>query len=324
MIRKFKRLLGALLIIVMVLTYFSNVVKAESNNTEVLNNIQNNYSINIDQNSIILLHNNDDNVIAYFYRLNPTGYIIMDSNTHGIIEYSENNNRFITDQNKIYYYGGPLNYFEGTTTSDYIKDIKLDKYVQKDAISFESKTSFKNEKLIYTKAVPEGNLVNRTKLFDTNNDNNCGSTAVVILFTYYRDYLNSKYVKDAYYTADGWALTNLLKTYIEPSGGGSTASELKSGMNKYLKSISLAQNVDYVTVYNILTRPEDKMEEYINSGRPCIVGTWQELTYSDHWVVAIGYIRTSTTNAFVKVNDGWGDDKVKISCEYIDTAVYIK
>lgn len=324
MTKKIKRLIGVLLIAVMAITNFSTIAKAEINDYGVLNNIQSNYNINIDQSSLIPLHNGDDSVIAYFYCLNPTGYIILDSNTYGIIEFSGKNNRFITDQSKTYYYSGPLRYFEGSTTSDYIKDIKKDKLIQKNTINFESKTSFENERPIYTRSIAQGELVNDTRLFDTNTNDNCGSTAAAILFTYYREHLNKNYVKDAYFTADGRALTDLLITHIEPNGGGSTAPKLKSGMNSYLKSISLAQNVDYVTVYNAFTRPQDKMEAYIDSGRPCIIGTWEDPKYEAHWAVAIAYIRTSTTVAFMTVNDGWGDDEGKVNYAYLDTTVFIK
>ena len=68
----------------------------------------------------------------------------------------------------------------------------------------------------------------------------------------------------------------------------------------------------------------------INSNRPVIVKTVNHPTYKNHWVTAYGYSEYRSTapyTTYLIINNGWGDNGVKILIEnqsqYLDGQVWL-
>lgn len=132
-------------------------------------------------------------------------------------------------------------------------------------------------------------------------------------------------------------MVNNFKTLLGDDGKGTTYSDLKSGVNKYLSSVGKGKKFDYVTKKSVATTPYAKIKSKIDSGRPCIVGLSKDPIYGDHWVVGVGYLKYTGTKSngrsngdlnFIKVNNGWFKNKsssiVYVNYGYVDGVGYIK
>lgn len=271
------------------------------------------------------------------FNLTQNVYIIIDSSTYGVIEYCETAGcKYITDNSKVYYYNGPLSYYEASSISDtQIVDCKSREEFSKNNIHFKSKTSlqtniatndnFSSEKssasdssvssVLTSTTATSSYLPYATKPYDTNNSDICGATAAAIMIEYYYSHIDSSVALAANITSDGQVLTDLLNTYI---GGSATVYNLDYGLDDYLILSSLSAS--HVTLFNILTTPTAKMESCITNAKPCIIGLASAPTYGDHWVVATGFVKSIQ---FAVVNDGWGNTGINISYSYIDSCVYL-
>lgn len=277
-------------------------------------------------------------------------------------------------ENSECYYGGPGNYYVQGNKENKIVDINTGHcYKKKELDSFEvecddnenndnnkivseTKTSVtitypdgmkdSKGKTTYTNTVfntltlsSKANLKYATRYFSYNTNGTCGSTAAAIFTYYYYDHISTGYITNSNYkgTSDTKQknLVNNFKTLIGDDGSGTGYSDVKSGINKYLKSVNKSQNCTYVTKANVITSPITKIMNCIDSKKPCIVGLNNEPVYGDHWVVGVGYARyygiagrTRGYVNFIKVNNGWYTSKSKsivyVNYNYIDGVIYLK
>lgn len=229
-----------------------------------------------------------------------------------------------------------------------INDISVDCRKNSVTIKFPDSTKYENGSSTYTASAYQKlslkerkNLSHDTRFFCYNTDGTCGSTASAIFTYYYYDYVSKSYINNKKYigTTDKYqkALVNNFKTLLGDDGKGTTYSDLKSGVNKYLSSVGKGKNFDYVTKKNVATTPYAKIKSKIDSGRPCIVGLSKDPIYGDHWVVGVGYLKYTGTKSngrsngdlnFIKVNNGWFKNKsssiVYVNYGYVDGVGYIK
>lgn len=170
-----------------------------------------------------------------------------------------------------------------------------------------------------------------TVAVDNNVNGTCGSTAATIMFLYYYDHIK-KYITEKERNSYN-SLTKTLISYIEPKGGGTGYSALKSGINRFLDARSKSRIADYVTDSNIITSPFAKIKSCINNKKPCIVGLESSTPkYGAHWVVGTGYTTykwskpdaTIIVQKFIQMNDGWGNKGKYINYKYVDGTVYFK
>lgn len=229
-----------------------------------------------------------------------------------------------------------------------INDISVDSRKNSVKIKFPDSTKYENGSSTYTASAYQKlslkerkNLSYDTRFFSYNTNNNCGSTASAIFTYYYYDYVSKSYINNKNYIGTKAkyqkALVNNFKKLLGDNGKGTTYSDLKLGMNKYLSSIGKGKNFDYVTKKNILTTPYAKIKSKINLGRPCIVGLSNDPIYGNHWGVGVGYLKYTGTKSygrsngdvdFIKINNGWYESKsssiVYINYVYVDGVGYIK
>lgn len=93
-----------------------NVSKAASSEKATFDAVNRVLNAKVNTASMIPLYDNSNNVVAKFYKLKPVGYVILDAQTDGIVEASVvQNNKYIINGNKIYYYSGPLSYYESNS-----------------------------------------------------------------------------------------------------------------------------------------------------------------------------------------------------------------
>lgn len=276
------------------------------------------YNITIDQSSKINLYDKDDSIIAVYYKLEDIGYVIIDYNTSEIIEFStESNNLFIKDSNNKYYYGGVLNYF--IETSDENKILKID---SNELVDKEAAVLCKNEKRkvtgksLYTLPL---NVTFETaykpRLYDTNQVGICGSTAAAIILAYYFDHISPAYVLPNLITSDGYNLTYHMVPYIDGAPPyGSNYYDMVNGLNSYLRNqgllavakiLNVVQGADHMYTYRV----------------PVIAGVPKHPTYQEHWVVAYGFRCNNALISYYIVNNGWGQNGINISSNYLDGAV---
>lgn len=280
---------------------------------------------------------NKENAVCFI--LKDNGYIIVSLEDYSISEFSLNsNNKYFTDINKKYIYNGPGEYYE--KTNDVITSLINNKVVPNndfivDNLSLISKIKLNNKQQVYTKnslKFEKAASVNYNSNFlpylvpnYTYNPNGvCGSCASAMFLRYWNDHIDGRYVPSNLMTDDGVALIKTLIPDIEIGGSaaldpnyknvGSTVDTLCAGVQKYLRNRGI--------VY--ILHSEDfslgRIEECINNARPAIVGLSDDPTYTDHWVVASGYIiLNNTTNGnlnFIQVTDGWGGQGTYIDCSY--------
>lgn len=313
-----------LVLFIELFSYNISIANAATKKDIYIQEIEDIFQVNIVEDSKISLYDKNDTVIAYFYELEPVGYIIIDSITYGTIEYSTvTNNKYINDKSRVYYYSGPLSYFEASSLSDVeITDCKSHKKTLKNKIDFISKTSLKDEienlstDAISTYAAPTF-LPYATQPYDTNIGDICGATAAAIMLEYYYSHIDSTIVYSDNITSDGQALTNLLAEYIPANA---SVFHVDLGLDDYLKSVFNTRSASHVTLLNIITSPTAKMQYCIANEEPCIIGLTGHPTYGEHWVVATGY---DITLEFATINDGWGNRGIQVKYSYIDSCVYL-
>ncbi len=313
----------------------NNSFKVYAMEGDYINTIESIFEVNIDKNSVINLYDSNNNIVAFYYKLLPIGYIIIDSKTFGVIEYSvTENNKYIVDNNKIYYYSGPLEYYQSSSKSDnYINDCKSNERIAKNDLQFESRTKLEtlinkgisstnndlDKSLTTISATSTTSLPYATKPYDTNTGAICGATASAILIEYYYSHIDSTVALSANITSDGQILTNLLVNYVPASAD---VIQLDSGLDLYLNSLTMcSKSAGHVTLANIITSPTTKMELCIMDSKPCIIGLTQHPTYGEHWVVATGFQKNVE---YVNINDGWGNRGVLVAYSYVDSCVYLK
>lgn len=279
----------------------------------------------VDYSSEIKLYDSNENVIAYYYELNPAGYVIVNADNNEIIEYSENNNKYFLEKDAHYYYGGPLMYYKTDMTRQFGSIIQLQSQRE---VSIEDITPLMrgpeadspgtlniDNFLVRTRAVGSDSISHATAKYEYNPDGRCGAVAGAIVLNYYDKYKSQSYVPSSLESSDGVSLINAL---VERMGLGTNYAELKNGLSLFIKQYYKPTTVT-ATTYSW----GDRVKTIIGKDYPCILGLTSHPTYEEHWVVVTGYNFISNNTGTYTVNDGWGDTGIKINSSYTDGCVDI-
>lgn len=288
-----------------------------------INYFNNELGISIDESSKINLYGANEQIVANFFRLKDGGYIIIDCQNNDYVEYStESENLFIINPDKKYYYGGALNYFEEESTNT-IREVTTDNIVNKKIAVLEQNNEdvemnvdIAQPYVVFPPGSFSRKLSYNPRTYDTNKTGICGSTASAILLAYYYDHINKIYVDKSLITSNGVALTNKMKSYIEPSTPGSTYTSLPRGLNNYLSSRGLVKTAKKINL-------KEGAEKIYSNKQPIIAGVTNHPTYGEHWVVAYGFTMKSLLVQSYIVNNGWGQNGIVINAKYLDGAVCI-
>lgn len=316
---------------------------------------------------VVPMYAPNDELTAFYMNGIDDGYAIIGKDG-SIIEFSYDESDKLDSDKKWYYLGPEELYFENEKNNEYIVNYNdyqiLDKEFAENIYN-EFITELTNNNVINnskdhkktaTITYPDGikdsegntsyscdfstltlkeknNLPYNTRYFSYNTTGTCGSTACAILFYYYYDHVSSSYIKNSEYTSSAEKFVKHFRNIMDDNGAGTSYTELKSGINEYLKEIGKSQSCSYVTTSNVLTAPITKIKNQIDNKRPCIVGLKNEPVYNNHWTVAEGYVRylastgrNTRTIFFVRVNNGWYSSKSKnlvyVNYDYVDGAMY--
>ncbi|MBQ3513212.1 MAG: C39 family peptidase [Lachnospiraceae bacterium] len=264
-------------------------------------------------------------IIAYYYKCLPTGYVIFNVSKGQIIEFCLDEDIYYLDSNKIYCYLSPTN---------------IDEYVVKDGIQVQSEIDGSSNSTNWTENYISENtfdvagqnialassetkvkISHSTVKYKYNPNGICGSVAAAIVFKYYDNYVDSRFIPSDLDSSNGETLIKALVPYIDGSSPGSTYGDIKYGMTQYMLKQSLIYKAGYIQK-TLISSPWDKITSTIGDDLPIIVGLSSEPTYGEHWVVCTGYLISSDTR-YVYVNDGWGNTDVCINYNYVDGTVYI-
>lgn len=114
-------------------------------------------------------------------------------------------------------------------------------------------------------------------------------------------------------------IISLIKTlvpYIDGSSPGSSYSDMVNGLTRYLNTRSVVFKVEKLTI----TAGANKLYD---RGLPIIVGTTNDPTYKNHWVVAYGFNSSYGLVKYFIVNNGWGQNGININIGYVDGTITI-
>lgn len=281
-------------------------------------------NLNIDYTTKIPLYNNEDVEVASFYKLCNIGYVIIQNDTGEILEFSqEENNKYLTDQNEKYYYGGPLAYYEETNSKgNYIVDVHTNEYIEKDEIDFieANETTSQLSASKASSSTTSNSITLSTRAWDYNPDGRCGATAVSIILMWYDDHIDDSTVASVY-EAEVPLIDYITNNYIPQSASYGT---LIAGWTSYYYDKGRSEVAAQVrrTLFGDVSDVFSKIKNRINANRPLVVGLDEAPTYGNHWVVGTGY--TDSSSDYVKVNDGWGNKNISINMNYVDGCVYVK
>lgn len=286
----------------------------------------------------IPLYDSSNSIVAYHFTLSNGGYIITNSDGTDFIEYSLEKQEDILKKSNKYYYSGPCSVYK-KENNNIVENCYTNEKLQLSAIDFEIEpTDNCNKDAAFDLAdeiisvdksnisvIEEGKLLHSTKSYRYNHaDGRCGAVAAAILLRYYDDYVDTKYVKGSYKTANGEKLIDLLvDKYV---GVKTDYTKMISGLNKYLSNMKITSKF-YKTMGENSIKVYSVIKSYIKRNRPLIVGLTGHPKYTEHWVVGTGFYTLSTglsgNSYVVVVNDGWGNTGIRINNVYIDGCIYI-
>lgn len=313
--KRIKKIMVAIVMFSMMLQLGTTSNLAAENSTNI-----------IDYLSIINLYDSSEEIVAYFYQLNPTGYIIVKADDNEMIEYSFDDNRYISSPNEHYYYGGPLTYYKLAETEEgnVAVDLKTNMQINISEIpsltkSIDTEVSQTLDNFFITpRANKVGSLAHNTKAYTYMPLKGCGATASGILLKYYDDYVSGSYIPSSLESTNGQLVIDAIYARMTDPETGSSYAELKGALNIYLKQNYKAHQVTTVT-YNWGSTIISK----INADRPCILGLTSHPTYGEHWVVVTGYNLNSSNSGTYTINDGWGNTGININSSYTDGCIHI-
>lgn len=266
---------------------------------------------------IVELYNFNDEIGYLYYNYGNEGYLIYELESNLIVEVGHSQNNYILSGTEIYYYNGPLSYYQKVENG--FLNLKTNQVVPMEDATI-SKANPTNLPTTYA-VVPtiETVTVQNTRFLPTYDDNDrgiCGSIAAAIWLMYMDKQVNGNYVKSS--LEDEAKLIANLEPRIEGMIPGSTLKDLKAGLQEYLNDTGVSH-----TIYGVAWNSSTYMNK-INSNRPLIIGLDSDPDYGNHWVVGYGYARSTVTGALnmVIVNDGFGSMNIEINYAYIDYMVY--
>ena len=235
--------------------------------------------------------NNNPRYLLYTSKIN--GYLIYDTYSKCVVEYSEyqNSNPFktIVDYDKLIY-NGTTNYFysKGNQVYDlYGNSVELKNYIELEVVE---KNDSKRLNMNFDYIVPYGNyfklLDGKTNPFPDNVKGECGYVAEAILLSYYatfynsdivcNHYMNYDYVNNSSTDVNQWTRVpcasnefknNVLEKYV--TGSYSTIpSDIHANIENYLNGV-FQKSVDYAKFGMVVT--EGNIKDIIKLGIPTLV-----------------------------------------------------
>lgn len=294
------------------------------------------------------LYSYDGSLTATCLEFESCGYLIYDTNSV-VIEFSETASSPYYDCDQICYYAGPLSYYVKANNGKYedinSNELLFDYEFENMSECYEEKIgTIDNEYETYSlysdnssnhQMFTVGELPHSTRLLDYNNSGACGSLAATIMMCYYHDYINSNYLYSKYSDND-YNLYQFLIDYIETSysegGGETTGSNIYSlayGLQAAMPKISSRSNVNvtyqkdaYDNIWSRVTA------QIVAKKTPSCLSIHSHPIYGNHWVVAIGstqlIVNGSVSHKYFVVNDGWGNNNIKIISSFSNGVVYIQ
>ena len=286
-----------------------------------------------------LLDTNGNEIAKYYGTVNG-GYAIIENNDD-VIEFDDDTPIDNVKDNKEMYYFGPTQIFEkkydtlvsvhdstyevafNDVSETYFNFIAEAKKIEDEVITASVEESEYEETCNPQKTIEPGVWVNlkgghgntlykNTDCLDTNRKDNCGSTAAAIMLLYYDRYVSTKYVNNKYRKVENWQeFTDKLIGYIEPNGGGSSTSDVKNGINKYLKTRKIRPVCTSVDKNGIFKDAKEVLVDKIDADRPIMLLFNDHPYFGNHWVVAEGYFIQDSGKKYTYacINNGWGDNR---------------
>lgn len=321
MIKKFFVFLTLLIILFSVynLAYSENTLEELELENKVINFMQNHID-NFSVSECVKLYDFNDELNAYLYIGEKSGYAIISKLTNEIVEFSlsQDSPISIMDSKKIkFYYNGPLAFYK--QVNDKIKDLKTGEVFDKRNLTELNVLKYEDKNVVQTDSI----LLNTFTIkipaavpnYSYNPNGICGSTAAAMFLRYYDIYVNGSYVPLSLQSLDGILLINHLIPYIDGSNPGSLPGQVVSGLTTYLTM----QGVNS-TVRLEISNPS-WIFSCVSNNKPYILGLYNHPTYNNHWVTGYGYSNTGTSY-FAIVNDGHGNSEIYINTNYTDFIIY--
>ena len=275
----------------------------------------------------IPLYNINGELVAVNFLIDTGGYIIVNTNDFSIPELSFENESPFTNVESNYIYNGPLVYFE--EKGENLIDLSSGKLIDRSELY--NVTSIYRNKIEDIQRINDelggqntiaasydGEFKLSTPLKTWYKSGGyCGPIAASYVFMYYDKVRNEKFVSTSY---ENSGLIDLLIPYIDPDSNGSSTSELRSGMLKYMS----AQGITGFTVASGnygYTSIKARIKDF---NTPVIVDTDNHPIYQEHWITSYGYFDNGIVD-FLIVNDGWGNNGVYIDwgSGYYDDVVFV-
>lgn len=272
------------------------------------------------------LYNQNEKVIAYYFKTENGGYIIVESNGNDFIEYSTEPNSLNLKKTEKYYYLGirsiyqqgadgiVKNYFDGGTicNNDIISTISSGELNTEKAMELAGNV-LNNQKLLRA-STTSGSLKKMTVAWSYNPDGRCGATATSILLNYYAKYKDSRFVSTDIPQNERGFIDYMTK-WIPVSA---SYESVTLGLQKYLMNNCTGRPVNSIKGLNS-TKVHNKIASYIKKDTPIIVGLLKEPRYGNHWAVGTGY-----ASGVVVINDGHGCRNITVNMKYVDGCIFIE
>ena len=260
-------------------------------------------------NETILLKNLNDEYEAVCFGIEESGYIIVNLNDFSVPEWSPTGtNPYNNVSDPIY--NGPMNYY---------------KKVGRQILSINDGSALKLTDVRYVYAAES--IVDQEHYFDSffeDEENNlrhinvekyisgslkpwrqtcsncCGATASAICMRYYYDYVSTAYV--SHDKIEREPLISLMRQYVGPNY--TTTTMMRVGLQRYLNSRPVNNNARSGN-FSFST-----IKGKINGSRPVIIGTQNDSTYGNHWMIVHGFFESIVDGKYVIVNNGYGSNNV--------------
>jgi len=286
---------------------------------------------NMDQSKKLIkpipLNNMNGDLEAVSFSMKNGGYIIINVNDLSVPEFSLEGKSPFSDSDKAYVYNGPLAYMEYKQGELFQigTGCKSDEAVTPEYVYTVASTD-KDKKLADLKAlnnrmnarsIGSGSLDDSLRTWEDDNIF-CGPIAAGITLIYFDDQHDDDFVDSSNENQDDLLSLIINGGYIPNQG--TTALTIKNGLHDYLEDQNLDDDYSADSRYSFSF---SKLKSLINSDKPAIILTVNHPTYSNHWLIAHGYVELINYKYMI-VNNGWGGNNVNVAVDgYIDDMVYI-
>ena len=286
--------------------------------------------LNMDQ-APIMMYNLNNEVEALYFRLEPTGYVIVSYGDGHVVEYSPNAERNIAGFAGKVYYVGPLEYY--IASGDDFTHIVMSETVQRTDFTMtyhvtrvandQLRVEYRHAERVNASVSTPVHYVSAT----TANGYYCTITAISNLLQWYADFKSADM-----YAFDFSNITELregLDYYGYIYNGALDLDDVKGnhwgdgtlhhGLQSYFNR-SDVDDYEVVSADTLLAQVKNQIQIY---RRPVLLTIDTVLLEPDvagrHAVMAYAYENIGSTTYYY-VNDGWGSNGVELCCDDIPTS----